>query len=904
MPIRNLSKIFTPTSIAIIGASNRAGSVGQRVLQNLIEGQFQGELYPVNAKHSELAGHRCFPSLSELPLATGAVVDLAVICTPAATVAEVVRQCGEAGILGVVILSAGFREIGLDGERIEAEIRTSAKRFEGMRILGPNSLGLMSPYHGLNASFAADGVTPGRVAFISQSGALCASVLDWAAKEGIGFSHFVSVGNMLDIGVADLIDYFASDRWTDSIILYVESISHARQFMSAARAFTRSKPIIVYKAGRFDASEKAAATHTGAMIGLDNAYEAALTRAGAVRVWELADLFDCAELLAGQEAPAGPRLAIVTNAGGPGVMATDALLQRKGTLAELSDASIQKLDGLLPEAWSHGNPIDVLSDADADRFGEAVAIALADKNVDGVLVILSPQIWTQPLETADAVIKAANRSRKPVLTAWMGGTRVQAGIEHFSQAGVPSYATPEKAVASFMYLVQYARNRSMLYETPRSVPLGFRIDRDRLRTIFRESVTVQNGHRDGNEILSESDSKALLEAYDIPVCPTVVAGTKEAAMEIAQLIGYPVVMKICSPSIVHKSDVGGVALNLIDRDSVARAFDSIVAKAKQKRPDAVIDGVTVQPMTVAPWGRELFVGAKRGPVFGSVLMVGLGGTATELLWDRTFELPPLSERLARRMLESLRAWPLLGAYRGRDPVDLDQLVEVLMRISYLVADAPEILELDINPLLATPTEVVALDARIVLQRAAVLNPPAPYSHLAICPYPTQFTHESQLGDGTPVLMRVIQPEDEPMWCELISGCSMESIQMRFRYMFRNTTHEMASRFCFNDYDREIAIVAEVNENGRKAIAGVGRLVADVDHQEVEFAVLVGDAWQGRGLGSELMDYCLKISEQWRVQKIVAEIAPQNRRMLEMFSHRGFTLNRSIAADVVVATKRL
>ncbi|WP_372716356.1 GNAT family N-acetyltransferase [Novipirellula sp.] len=903
MPTRNLAKIFKPKKVAVIGASNREESVGQRALRNLVAGGFAGDIYPVNAHYSELEGYRCYPSLAEIDV-SGSPIDLAIICTPAASVPNVVRQCGEAGVLAVVILSAGFREVGSQGEQIEAEIRKTAKRFEGLRIIGPNSLGLMSPYHQLNASFAADVATRGRVAFISQSGALCASVLDWAAREGIGFSHFVSIGNMLDVGVADLIDYFAQDRWTDSIILYVESIPHARQFMSAARAFTRSKPIIVYKAGRFGASEKAAATHTGAMIGLDNAYEAALTRAGAVRVSELADLFDCAELLAGQEAPAGPRLAIVTNAGGPGVMATDALLQRNGTLAELSEASLEKLDGLLPAAWSHGNPIDVLSDADASRFGDAVAIALADKNVDGVLVVLSPQIWTQPLETADAVIEAANRSRKPVLTSWMGGVRVQAGIERFSQAGVPSYATPEKAVASFMYLVQYARNRSMLYETPRSVPIEFQVDRDQLHTIFRQRVAASDRDSNDYETLSELDSKSLLDAYGIPVCQSLPAADQAAALQIADQIGYPVVMKIHSPSIVHKTDVGGVALNLIDRNAAAKAYDQIMLQAKQKRPDARIDGVTVQRMMVAPWGRELFVGAKRGPVFGSVLMVGLGGTATELLWDRTFELPPLSERLARRMLESLRAWPLLGAYRGQAPVDLDRLIEVLMRISYLVADAPEIMEMDINPLLATPDEVLALDARIAFQREAVLHPPAPYSHLAICPYPTQFTRPLQLVDGTEVLMRAIQPEDEPMWCELIARCSAESIQMRFRYMFRSATHELASRYCFNDYDREIAIVAEIEQDGRKMLAGVGRLVADADHHEAEFAILVGDAWQGHGLGAALMDYCLQISQQMKWKRIVAEIAPQNRRMLEMFSKRGFILNRMIAADVVVAKKDL
>ena len=904
MPTRNLDKIFKPKSVAVIGASNRDESVGQRALRNLIAGEFAGDIYPVNANYKELEGHRCYPSLGDVVADGGAKVDLAIICTPAASVPNVVRQCGEAGVLAVVILSAGFREVGSQGEQIEAEIRNTAKCFEGMRIIGPNSLGLMSPYHQLNASFAADVATRGRVAFISQSGALCASVLDWAAQEGIGFSHFVSIGNMLDVGVADLIDYFAQDRWTDSIILYVESIPHARQFMSAARAFTRNKPIIVYKAGRFDESQKAAATHTGAMIGSDNAYEAALTRAGAVRVWELADLFDCAELLAGQETPEGPRLAIVTNAGGPGVMATDALLHRNGTLAELSETSLEKLDALLPAAWSHGNPIDVLSDADASRFGDAVAVALADKDVDGVLVILAPQIWTLPLETANAVIEAAKRSRKPVLTTWLGGLRVQAGIEQLRQAGVPTYATPEKAVASFMYLVQYARNRSMLYETPRSVPIGFQIDRERLQTIFRERTAACDSGPDVYETLSENDSKTMLDAYGIPVCKTIPAGDQATAIQIADQIGYPVVMKIHSPSIVHKSDVGGVALNLIDRNAVAKAYDQITAQAKQLRPDARIDGVTIQRMKVGPLGRELFVGAKQGPVFGSVLMVGLGGTATELLWDRTFELPPLSERLARRMLESLRAWPLLGAYRGQAPVDLDRLIEVLMRISYLVADAPEIMELDVNPLLATPTEVIALDARIAFQRDAVLHPRSPYSHLAICPYPTQYTRPLKLPDGTDVLLRAIQPEDEPMWCELIAGCSAESIQMRFRYMFRSATHDLASRFCFNDYDREIAIVAELNRDGRKMLAGVGRLVADADHQDAEFAVLVGDAWQGCGLGAALMDYCLQIGQQMRLKRIVAEIAPQNRRMLDMFTKRGFTLNRLIASDVVVAKKEL
>ena len=894
MPIRNLDKIFAARSVAIIGASLRPASVGNTVLQNLTDGDFGGTVYAVNPKHTSINGTVCFGSVGDLP----EQVDLAVICTPAITVPEIVRQCGEAGILGLVILSAGFREASSEGAMLEAEIDQVARQFDGLRIIGPNCLGIMAPHISLNASFASDLPPKGNIAFISQSGALCTAVLDWAIQERVGFSHFVSIGNMLDVGVADLIDYFAGDCQTKSIIMYVESINESREFMSASRAFTRTKPIIAYKAGRFTESAKAAASHTGAMAGVDAVYEAAFARAGIVRVFEVEDLFDCAELLARRRLPSGHRLAIVTNAGGPGVMATDALLECQGQLAALSDDTVQTLSEQLPVAWSHANPVDILGDAPPQRFALAVATILADKDVDGVLVVLSPQAMTDPTGAAKAVIDSARDSQKPVLAAWMGGGKVRAGIELLNEAGIPTYSSPEKGVRAFMHLVSYARNREMLYETPREVPLEFPLDRAKLRAVFDTILS------EGRDILSETTSKALLEAYEIPVTQTFVARSKADSIEYAVRVGYPVALKVFSPDITHKTDAGGVELNLANAEEVSRAFDRIQEQAKQSRPDAEIDGVTVQRMQVEPSGRELIVGAKRDPVFGMVLLVGAGGTNAELFRDLTLELPPLSERLARRMLERLRSWPLLQGYRGRPGVNLERLVEVLMRLSYLVADYPEIIELDVNPLLATPDDVIALDARIVLDHETVLHPVRPYSHLAIRPYPEELNKSAKLKDGTQVLLRPIKPEDEPMWHVLLASCSPETIRLRFRYMFKNTTHAMGARFCFIDYDREIAIVAEIEDNDKRSLIGVGRLVADADHREAEFAILVGDPWQGIGLGSLLMNDCLDICNAWGIQSIVAEMAPENDRMIGMFRHRGFEFVKPVLADVVMVRKSL
>ncbi len=881
MAVRNLEKIFRAQSVAIIGASQNESSLGHTVVRNVLGGGFEGDVFPVNPKYKTIDGLRCYARIADLP----APADMAIICTPAATVPAVVRECGEAGIMGLVIISAGFRESGTSGAELEEVVLREAAAFDGLRMIGPNCLGIMAPHNSLNASFASGSPSRGHVAFLSQSGAVCTAVLDWAKQEHIGFSYFVSVGNMLDVTVADLIDYFASDPWTKSIIMYVESITEAREFMSAARAFARRKPIIAYKAGRFAESAQAAASHTGAMAGVDTVYQAAFNRAGIVRVMEMTDIFDCAELLARQKLPKGPRLAIVTNAGGPGVMAIDALLELKGALAQLTDETMETLNQHLPPAWSHNNPVDVLGDASPQRLAKAVDIVLADEGVDAALVVFAPQAVSEPTDAAEAVIEIAKTSGKPILTSWMGGVAMQPGVDLLNAASIPTYPTPEAAVRAFMYLVTYARTREVLSETPRDLSVNFPLSRNKRR--FELEASLGNGQG----TLSEDASKNLLEAYEIPVAKPQQARSADEAVEVANEIGYPVALKVLSPQITHKTDVGGVALDIANDAEVREAYDRIVSRARELRPDATVEGVTVQKMVTSPVGRELIVGAKRDAVFGSVLLVGAGGTEAELFKDIALELPPLSERLARRMLESLRSWPLLTGYRGRPPVNIDRLVEVLMRISYLIADSPEISEMDVNPLLVTPDDVIALDARIIVDPELLKRRPEPYSHLAIHPYPEEYTRTAELKDGTQVLLRAIKPEDEPMWHELLKSCSEESIWYRFMRIFKEASHEMAARFCYIDYDREIAIVAELERDGERKLIGVGRLVADADHTEAEYAVLVADAYQGRGLGGLLTDYCLEICKSWGIRSVVIESAPDNRKMLRMSEGRGFTIER-------------
>ena len=883
--------MLAPRSVAVVGASNTASKVGAITFRNLVQGGFEGPVYPVNSQRDLVQGTKAYQSIADLP----EPVDLVVVCTPAATVPAIVRQSGEAGAGGLVILTAGFRETGPTGRALEELLKQELSRFPELRAIGPNCLGAIVPAAKLNASFAASMPLPGRVAFVSQSGALCTAMLDWACDRSLGFSCFLSIGNMLDVDFADLLDYLAEDPRTEAVILYLESITNARRFMSAARACARRKPILAYKAGRFALSAQAAASHTGAMAGIDNVYDAAFQRAGIVRVHRLDDLFDCAQLLAGRTRLTGDRLAIVTNAGGPGVIACDALLDAGGTIASLHDTTLRRLDEALPASWSHGNPVDVLGDASPERFARALQIVASDEHVDAVLAILTPQAMTDPAATALALVEVTTKSEKPMLACWMGGRLVHAGVEILNSAGVPTAETPDDAVFAFMQLVRHKKNLELLYELPREIPVEF------VDSLPRRREQLQELFRTERELLYESEAKKLLASYGLRVAEVREAQTVDETVSLARSIGFPVVLKVVSPQITHKTDVGGVELNLADEQQVRAAYERMVARVNAAQPDAKITAMSVQSMVSLPGGMELILGAKKDPVFGPVIMVGCGGIAAELFQDRALGLPPLNDRLALRMLESLQVWPLLTGYRGRKPVaNVDRLVETLLRFSALVADFPEIRELDANPVLVRDDQVIVLDARVAIDRQAVERPAPPFAHLAICPYPSDLSEQHTLPDGTAILLRPIKPEDEPLWHELLANCSADSLRARFHFMFKTDTHEAAIRFCFVDYDRELTVVAEARIDGQRRLLGVARLVSEVARPRGEFAVLVADAWQGRGLGTILTDYCIRHADRVGVEEIYAITGRENQRMLKIFKRNGF----DVVADADPAVFRV
>lgn len=879
MAIKKLNSIFRPRRIALIGVSNNPDSVGGITLRNLVGGGYNGVVYPVNPKREAVFGIPCYPDVKSLPKTP----DLAVIMTAAKHVPQIVRECGEAGIHGLIIMSAGFKESGPEGKLLEDQVKAEKAKFPDMRIIGPNCLGILVPGLNMNVSFAAGMPKKGHVAFISQSGALCTSVLDWAYESNVGFSYFVSIGNSMDVNFGDLIDYFGQDPNTKSIVLYVESLAHARTFMSAARAFSREKPIIVYKSGRFPESAAAAASHTGAMASEDSIYDAVFRRAGLARVFEFGNIFDFTDLVGRKRVPKGNRLAIVTNAGGPGVMATDSLIAMGGKLVELSETTMQKLNDYLPPFWSHGNPIDVLGDATPERFARATEIVLEDENVDAVLVLLTPQAMTAPTETAEAISQLASKTTKSIMAAWLGGASMREGIQIFNKSGIANYTHPEQAIRAFMTLSNYAQNQEVLYETPREVPVSFQYDRNELRKKYLEEVFPKA------KVLNEDDSKMLINDYGIDTTHPMPAATEDEAVAIAEQKGYPVVLKIYSPDITHKSDVGGVALNLKDEEMVRASFRNIIKTAKKLRPDARIEGVTVQKMVNTKNGVELIVGTKKDPIFGTVMMVGMGGTTAELFKDNRLEFPPLNEHLAHQMLKSLKIYPLLKGYRGDTPKNIDKLIEALIRMSYLAADYPEIAELDINPLVVTPTDVIALDARIVVDEEILKKPVKDYSHLILRPYPESLIRECTLKDGTQITLRPIKPEDEPLWIEMLSSCSKESIYHRFRYDFYFDSHEIASQFCFIDYDREIAIVAELEQDGKKKLIGVGRLISDPDLEVMEYAVLITDAWQKKELGFTLTNYCLEIAKMRGIKRLAAETTKDNKPMISVFRKLNFKI---------------
>lgn len=889
----NLDKIFNPKSIAMIGASDEEGSVGYTLMKNLTGLGYEGEVYPVNIHKKEILGFKAYKTVDQLP----ETVDLAIIATPAKTVPDLVEQCGKVGIIGIIILSAGFKEIGLEGRALEDRILEMKKRYD-LRIVGPNCLGIIRPSMNLNATFASKIPKSGNIAFISQSGALGTAILDWAIHERIGFSNFVSVGSMIDVDFGDLIDYFGTDPKTRSILLYIEGVTDAREFMSAARHFARTKPIIVVKAGKFSESAKAAASHTGALTGEDMIYDAAFKRAGMVRVEEISDLFNSAEVLEMQPLPGGPNLAIITNAGGPGVMATDALIARGGELAKLSQKTMKKLNDILPHYWSRRNPIDILGDARADRYKAVVEACVKDENVDGLLIIYTPQGVTDPVEIAESIVKLCKRrgSCRTVLTSFMGYEEVEEANRIFNKRGIPTYSTPEQAVATYMYMYQYKRNLELLYETPEELPV------DSVPPKRPLNVVMRNAAKENREILTEMEAKQLLEYYSIPIVKTLVAKTADDAVISASQIGYPVVLKILSPQIVHKTDARGVMLDINSEVEVRKAFNNVTKKAKEYNPEAEIHGVTVQPM-IKKRGYEIILGAKTDPLFGPVILFGMGGVGVELFKDVTVGLPPLNQTLARRIMEETKVYQLLKGYRNVPPANIKLLEEIMVRFSQMLVDFPQLKEVDINPLFINEKEAFALDARAVIDKERVFQKLEPHEHLIISPYPKKYETLWKLRDGRTVILRPIKPEDEPLWLEMFQNFSQESIRYRFFEIIKDTPHEVRVRYCNVDYDREIGIVAELSEEGRRKILGVVRLIVEPDGKTGEIAVVVADPWQGLGLGSKMMDYMIEICKDKNLETIYGVMLPDNRRAIRLMKKMGFTV-KALDEGTVKATLNL
>jgi acetyltransferase len=875
-----LDKIFNPKSVSIVGASDEEGSVGYALMKNFIDSGFEGEVYPVNIRKKEILGLKAYQTVEQIPKA----VDLAVVATPAKTVPDVVEQCGRAGIKGIVIISAGFKEVGPEGKALEDKISEIKRKYD-LRIVGPNCLGIIRPSIKLNATFINKMPKPGNLAFISQSGALGTAILDWAIHENIGFSNFVSVGSMIDVDFGDLIDYFGTDPKTRSILMYIEGITDAREFMSAARHFARTKPIIVVKAGKFSESARAAASHTGSLTGEDDIYDAAFKRAGIVRVEEIEDLFNCAEVLELQPLPKGPNLAIITNAGGPGVMATDALIARGGKLAKLSPKTMETLNSILPHYWSRGNPIDILGDAGADRYKAVLEACLEDENVDGILIIYTAQAVAEPVEIAKAIVEVYKNERyrsKTMLTSFMGYGAVEEANRILNENGIPTYSTPEQAVKTYLYMYQYKRNLELLYETPEELPVDVSPPK---RPIL---VTMRNAVMENRELLTEPEAKRILEYYDLPVVKTYVAKTVDAAAAIASQVGYPVVLKILSPQITHKTDAGGVALDLKSEVEVKEAFENIIKRVKEYNPNAEILGVTVQPM-IKKHGYEVIIGAKKDPLFGPVILFGMGGIGVELFKDYAIGIPPLNQTLARRLMEETKVYQLLKGYRNLPPANMKLLEETLVRFSQMLVDFPQIKEVDINPLLINEKEAYALDARIVIDKSLIFQKVEPHQHLIISPYPKKYETLWKLRDGRTILLRPIKPEDEPLWLEMFQNFSEESIRYRFFQIIKDTPHEVRVRYCNIDYDREIAIVAELNEGNRRRILGVARVSLEPDRKKGEIAFIVADPWQGLGLGTKMVDYTIEICKDMGVETLYAIMLPDNYRAIDLTKKMGFTL---------------
>ena len=885
-----LDIFFSPRTVAIIGATDKPGSVGEAIVKNL--STFDGSVYPVNPKYKRVGGMEAFPNISAIP----DQVDLAVIATPADVVPRIIRECVSKQTKAAVIISSGFRECGAQGTELEKQIHKTA--LGKMRIIGPNCLGLMAPYAGLNATFASAMALAGGVGFISQSGALGTAILDWSLREQVGFSAFISVGSMVDVSWGDLIFYLGDDPGTKSIVIYMESVGDARSFLSAAREVALTKPIIVLKAGRTDQGSKAVVSHTGSLTGRDEVLEAAFRRVGVLRVKTIEELFDMAEVLAKQPRPKGPRLAIITNAGGPGALATDMAVSSGGKISDLSPQISNSLDEFLPPHWSHGNPIDILGDADSVRYAKTLAVLRNEQKADGVLVILTPQAMSNPSGTADALKTFADYDGKPLLACWMGGDSVEAGRNILNASGICTFDYPDTAARAYNYMWRYTYNLRGIYETPSLRPISE--EQETSRNVAGK--IMEGARKEERTILTEHESKKTLEAYGIPTAETHIAATKQHAIQIAEQIHYPVVVKLHSKTITHKTEVDGVWLNLRSAKDVCEAWDAIERSVRERVGHKDFLGVTVQRMITSK-GYELIVGSSIDRQFGPVLLFGAGGRLVEVFQDRALALPPLNSTLALRLMEQTKIFEVLKGFRGEKAIDLTVLEQLLVRFSHLVVEQRWIREIDVNPLLASAGQLIALDARIILHEPGTHERDLPI--LAIRPYPAHYTTHWKAKAGRQVLIRPIRPEDEPALVSFHQTLSEQSVYNRYFMPMKlpqRIAHERLARMCFNDYDREIALVAQVkNERTNEhEIVGVGRLSKVHGVNDAEFAIVVSDAWQGQGLGTQLLRLLLRVGRDENLEHLTAQILGDNYAMQGICRKLGFNLRREEGGTEVLA----
>ncbi len=875
MTIKNLEFVFRPKSVALIGASDRPSSIGAVLANNLYLGGFDGPIMPVNPSHRFVRGVWTYPDVANLPVTP----DLAVIVTPPDAVPGIIAELGARGTKAAVVITAGFGETAEAHGRELQQAMLEAARPHTLRIVGPNCLGVLIPGIGLNASFAHLNPLAGQLAFVTQSGAIVTSILDWAQSRGIGFSHLVSLGDMADVDFADLLDYLANERETRAILLYVEAITNARKFMSAARAAARMKPVIIVKAGRHAEGARAAASHTGALAGSDAVYDAAFRRAGMLRVYTLEELFDAAETLAMGCKPRGERLAILTNGGGVGVLAADAVIDEGARLAELAPETLAKLDRVLPPTWSHGNPVDIVGDATGSRYADALEALADDRDIDAILVLNCPTAVASSTDAAQAVIRTATAKPKlPLLTSWVGDGSA-AEVRHlFARHRIPSYDTPEQAVRAFMHLVNYRRNQETLMETPPSVPEEFTTDTARAQRVIRQALG------ESRDWLTEPEAKEVLAAYGVPIVPTEWARTPGEAASVAARIGGTVVLKIVSPDISHKSDVGGVARDLDGPAAVQEMAVTMQERVRRARPEARLTGFSVQPMVRRPQAFELIIGVTEDPQFGPTLLFGQGGTAVEVLKDQALALPPLNMRLAHEVMSRTRIHSQLQGYRDLPPANLEAIALTLIKVAQLVIDIPELRELDINPLLADQFGVIALDARMRVGEAA--GPAG--QRLAIRPYPKELEEEIPLGDGRTLLLRPIRPEDEPSLQATFSKLTPEEVRLRFFVSMKTLSHVAAVRFTQIDYDREMGLIlTESGIPGKTEIYGVANIIADTENERAEYAIIVRHDMTAMGLGIFLMKRIIDYARRRGIREIFGDVLQENRQMRKLCGILGF-----------------